>query len=102
MLALPSAMRPPIAQDENVASQGQGKAVMRLVQDLDDFKEGIRVHGNLAGWGRESELVEEAWEVGECFYRNWWWCLDEKIITMANRWRRERGEGVLKMKMASV
>jgi hypothetical protein len=97
MLALPSALRPPVAQDEDGASQGQGKAVMRLVQDLDDLKEGLKVHGNMAGWGNESELVEEAWEIGECFYRNWWWCLDERVVSMANRKRRQRGEGPLKI-----
>ena len=97
ILALPSALRPPVAQDEHGASQGQGKAVMRLVQDLDDFKEGLKVHGNMSGWGKESELEEEAWEIGECFYRNWWWCLDEKVVKIANRRRRQRGEEALKI-----
>ncbi|KAF2689991.1 hypothetical protein K458DRAFT_328060 [Lentithecium fluviatile CBS 122367] len=98
ILALPSRFRPCIAQDEDIESQSQGKAIMRLVQDLDDFKEGVRVHGNMTGWGQESELVEEAWEVGECFYRNWWWCLDERVIIASNRRRRERGVGALKIK----
>lgn len=98
MLALPSALRPPVAQDDEGDSQAQGKAVMRLVQDLDDFKEGVRVHGNMAGWGKESELVEEAWEMGECFYRNWWWCLDGRVVDLTNRKRRARGVEALRLK----
>jgi hypothetical protein len=98
MLALPSAFRPPVAQDDDAASHNQGKAVMRLVQDLDDFTDGVRVHGNMTGWGNENELVEEAWEVGECLYQNWWWCLDEKVVAVANKRRKQRGERPLRIK----
>ena len=69
--------------------------MQRLVTDLDDFREGVRIHGNLAGWGAGSELVEEAWEIGEVFYKNWWWALDSRTIMMTNRRRRERGLGPL-------
>lgn len=68
---------------------------MRLVNDLDDSSDGVRIHGNMVGWNLGSELEEEAWEVGEVFYKNWWWCLDGKIIANANRRRRERGLGPL-------
>lgn len=71
---------------------------MRLVQDLDHYKEGVRVHGNSVSWGVHSELDDEAWEVGEIFFRNWWWCMDNKVIENSNRRRRERGMKALSLK----
>lgn len=111
MLALPSKMRPRIAQeeDDDVAdtlgawpflnqmpgstAPSQAKAITQLVQDLDDFQDdgGIRVHGNSVAWGQGNEFVEEVWEVGESFYRKWWFCLDQKIIDQSNTRRKERG-----------
>lgn len=112
MFAMPSKLRPPIAREENeddadanflglfsddlcgsssVAPQGQSKAIVRLVQDLEDLQDGIRVHGNTTEWGLGNEFVEEAWEVGEVFYSKWWWCFDQKIIEQSNKRRRERG-----------
>lgn len=76
---------------------GQGKAVIQVIQDLDDFKEGIRVHGLGVGFAEGNELVEESWEIGEVFYRNWWWSLDSKVIRNSNRRRRERGVAVLRL-----
>lgn len=95
MFSLPSAVRPPAAQDDEAGLSGP---IMRLVQDLDHFQDGVRVHGNMSGWGEGSELVEEAWEVGESFFRNWWWCLDGKVLEVTNRRRRERGLGALRIK----
>jgi hypothetical protein len=80
---------------------GQGKGIMQIIHDIDDSQEGVRVHGNIGGtWGEGSELVEEAWEVGEKFYRNWWWCLEGKILEVTNRRRRERGLGRLRLEGA--
>lgn len=89
MFSLPSSCRPLIAQDDD--EEGPAKAIMRLVTDLDDHCDGVRLHGGMTGWGQANELVEEAWEIGEVFYRNWWWCLDGKVIGNTNRRRRERG-----------
>lgn len=118
MLAMPSKLRPPIAREDNeddmdqnglevssndrggfsqVAPVGQSKAIIQLVQDLEDLQDGIRVHGNTTEWGQGNEFVEEAWEVGEVFYSKWWWCLDQKIIEQSNRRRRERGLGRLRI-----
>lgn len=116
MLSLPSKMRPAIAQEDdddgsnvfNVwsfsqtagsAAPGQSKAVTQFVQDLDDFQDsgGIRVHGNAVAWGAGNEFVEEMWEVGESFYRKWWFCLDQKIIDQTNKRRKERGLGRLRL-----
>ncbi|KAF2193398.1 hypothetical protein K469DRAFT_618495 [Zopfia rhizophila CBS 207.26] len=103
MFALPSALRPPIARNEDEeGGEGQGKAIVQIVHDLDDFQDGCRVHGNQAGWGEGSELVEEAWEVGEKFYRNWWWCMDSRVLEMTNRRRRERGLGRLRLEAGTV
>lgn len=61
--------------------------------DLEDFHggEGLRVHGNMTAWGAGNELVEDAWEIGDDFYRKWWWCLDQRIVDVADRRRSERG-----------
>ncbi|KAF2800129.1 hypothetical protein K505DRAFT_404171 [Melanomma pulvis-pyrius CBS 109.77] len=96
MLSLPSVLRPAIAQDND--GDGQGQAVVQLQHDLDDFKDGIRVHGNSVNWAHGNELVEESWEVGETFFRNWWWCLDKSVVEMSNRRRRERGWEALRIK----
>jgi hypothetical protein len=64
---------------------------MQIIQDLDDFKDGVRVYGLGVGLGEGNELVEESWEVGESFFKNWWWCLDRSVIDISNRRRRERG-----------
>lgn len=117
MLALPSKMRPLIArEDDDDATQtfgtwpifdqscgstaaGQSKAIIQLVQDVDDLQDGggLRVHGNSVVLGEGNEFVEEVWEVGESFYRKWWFCLDQKIIDQSNNRRKERGLGRLKL-----
>lgn len=115
MLSMPSVFRPPVAQEENGDEQlsplsteslpgsvqyaKQSTAVMRLVQDLDDLQDGggVRVHGNMTTWNEGNELAEEAWEIGDIFYKRWWWCLDQKIVETSNRWRRERGLPRLKL-----
>ncbi|KAF2874540.1 hypothetical protein BDV95DRAFT_604710 [Massariosphaeria phaeospora] len=95
MLALPSAVRPPIARDDD--GDGQSKAVIQLMHDLDDVDEGLKVHGNTTTWNDGSELAPESWEVGEQFFRNWWWCLDTKILELTNRKRKERGQSALRI-----
>jgi hypothetical protein len=98
VLSLPSMCRPPVAQEDDPVCTAQSKAVQRLAHDLDDMQEGVKIHGNMVGWGDSNELVEEAWEMGECFFRNWWWCVDQKSIETTNRRRKERGLGVLRLK----
>ncbi|CAO2655766.1 Nn.00g045690.m01.CDS01 [Neocucurbitaria sp. VM-36] len=130
MLSMPSAFRPPVAQEDDddldhlsafvpvsldplrspsshdsprmFSGDGgikQSGAIVRLVQDLDDFRDGggVRVHGNTSTWSEGNELVEEAWEVGDVFYRKWWWCLDQRVVEASNRRRGERGLGRLTM-----
>lgn len=110
---MPSAFRPLIAQEDDQAcaafptsgsdktSTGikQSGAIVQLVQDLDDFQDGggMRVHGNTTTWSEGNELLEESWEIGDLFYQNWWWCLDQRIVDVSNRRRRERGLGRLRI-----
>jgi hypothetical protein len=77
----PIHLRPPIARDET--------AVMRLVQDLDDEADGVRV-ANDPGDDTDA-LSERSWEIGQVFYRNWWWALDAGLIERSNKLRRDRG-----------
>jgi hypothetical protein len=72
---------------------------VRLVQDLDDYQNGsgLRIHGNSTAWSERNELLEDAWEIGDIFYRKWWWYIDQKVIDMSNRKRMERGLGRLRM-----
>lgn len=129
MLSLPSAIRPPVAQEvdddprvptpnpisldplrmpdlhqspeSSTSSSGikQSTAIVQLVQDLDDFQDGggVRVHGNMTAWGQGNELIEESWEIGDVFYRKWWWCLDQRVVDVSNKRRRERGLGRLRL-----
>ncbi|KAF1941326.1 hypothetical protein EJ02DRAFT_434882 [Clathrospora elynae] len=125
MLSLPSALRPVVAQEEEeepgntprgmsigghggglgnysssiLAGQRQSSAVVHLVHDLDDERDGcgLRVHGNTTTWSQGNEFVEDAWEVGELFFRKWWWCLDARVVEVSNALRAERGLGRLKM-----
>ena len=67
------------------------------MHDLDDLQEGARVYGNTAAWDGCSELSETAWEMGECFYRNWWFCVDPAAVVATNRRRRGRGLRALRL-----
>lgn len=98
MFAMPSAWRPAIARDEGGIGTGQSKAVVQIITDMDETGAECRVHGNSTAWGAGNEMVEEAWEVGEKFFENWWWCLDGRIVEVANRRRRERGLRALRLK----
>lgn len=125
MLSLPSSLRPPIAREVETDLNGdlvtsseaynapssakvgmwgnqikQNDAVIQLVQDLDDLQDGggVRVHGNTTTWDQGNELVEDAWEIGDMFYKKWWWCIDQRIVEASNRRRRERGLPRLSMK----
>jgi hypothetical protein len=111
MFSMPSTFRPEVAQEDRCnapiargdSSFGneikQSKAIVRLIYDLEGVQggEGIRVHGNTTTWGEGNELIEDAWEIGDVFYRKWWWCLDERIVEVSNQKRRERGLSRLKM-----
>jgi hypothetical protein len=85
------------AANENGVKQGD--AIVSLVQDLDDYRDGsgLRIHGNSTTWSKGNELLEDSWEIGDHFFREWWWCLDQKVIDVSNRKRMVRGLGRLRM-----
>ncbi|EUC46994.1 hypothetical protein COCMIDRAFT_3989 [Bipolaris oryzae ATCC 44560] len=91
ILHLPSPQRPPIARGT------RGEPIQRIMHDMDDYTSGCRVHGNASGWSAHHEMAEESWEIGDAFYRNWWFCVDSKIISTTNARRRERGEAPLSL-----
>ncbi|KAH7135135.1 hypothetical protein B0J11DRAFT_153731 [Dendryphion nanum] len=95
MFAIPSGCRPLVARQDD--GEGQSKAVVQLMMDLDESGGECRVHGNVVGWGQSNELIEEAWEVGEGFFKNWWWCMDRRIVELSNQRRKERGLPALKV-----
>ena len=69
--------------------------MMQLVQDLDDERDGVRIannHGNDA-----DALNERSWEIGQAFYRNWWWALNTELVERSNKLRRDRGAKPLKL-----
>ena len=72
----PVQMRPPIARDP--------MALMQLFYDMDDSSEGLRVSGS--DWCSESN-----WEIGQAFFKNWWWVLDREVVDHSNTLRRKRG-----------
>lgn len=76
VFAQPVHLRPVIAREPD--------ALVKLGMDMEDGVEGIRVSG-------EAWYDGDSWEVGEVMYKNWWWCLDRKIVENSNRLRRLRG-----------
>ncbi|PPJ49764.1 hypothetical protein CBER1_02854 [Cercospora berteroae] len=75
----PDQLRPPIARGP--------MAIMRLMHDLDDESEGIRLAlgGNGLGYDARS------WEVGQAIFKDWWWALDSEIVPNSDRLREIRG-----------
>jgi hypothetical protein len=82
IFSLPPELRPQNARDT--------MAVMNLMYDMEDDTDGFRVNGE--------GLISDEWEVGEAFFRNWWWTLDRQIVETTNAWRTKRGENRLMLK----
>ncbi|KAH8704105.1 hypothetical protein BGW36DRAFT_370600 [Talaromyces proteolyticus] len=81
----PPELRPPSARDP--------LAVVNMIMDIDDDAEGMRICGE-DGWDCRN------WEVGEIFFRNWWWALDREIVENSNRLRARRGARKLRLRGA--
>ncbi|GAA5965362.1 hypothetical protein JCM3765_004871 [Sporobolomyces pararoseus] len=56
-----------------------------------DLITAIRIHGN-------DLLQAENWEVEETFLRKYWFVIDETVLNITNKWRKERGDKELDMK----
>lgn len=78
----PAELRPPSARDP--------LAIMLMIADMDDEAEGLRIWGD-DGWDSKN------WEVGEAFFRHWWWALDREIVENSNRLRALRGASKLRI-----
>ncbi|KAF3935156.1 hypothetical protein ABW20_dc0106063 [Dactylellina cionopaga] len=63
--------------------------LLRLVYDMENSEgdgcEGVRVNGTNAYDG-------SGWEVGQGFFKVWWWALDRDIVGRSNYWRSQRGD----------
>jgi hypothetical protein len=81
----PDQLRPPIARGN--------MGIMRLIQDLDDESEGVRVALDVDEHGYD----EKGWEIGQAVIKDWWWALDPGIISNSNRLRHMRGAPKLQL-----
>ena len=85
--SLPPEMRHPNARDP--------MALVFLVQDLEDTEEPCRVDG-------PNGLSDKDWEIGEVFFKHWWWTLDRSIIENTNKLRQRRGAARLRLQTAPM
>ncbi|KAJ9656429.1 hypothetical protein H2201_008549 [Coniosporium apollinis] len=76
IFAQPPEARPPSARDP--------LAVLQMAYDIDDPVEGFRIAGADGFDGGN-------WEIGQAFFRNWWWALDRAIVERSNALRAKRG-----------
>ncbi|KAG6837942.1 hypothetical protein H0H93_008336 [Arthromyces matolae] len=60
-----------------------------LVECLIDYRRSVTIHG-------DDVLAHGNWEIGEKFLRQYGYLIDKATLTIANRWRRERGEHELR------
>ncbi|KAG4422570.1 hypothetical protein IFR04_004339 [Cadophora malorum] len=72
----PANVRPPMARDP--------LALMQLIYDMDDSAEGLKVSGS-------DFLSVENWEVGQLFFKHWWWAFDRSVVDTSNALRAKRG-----------
>lgn len=67
-------------------SDGTQSSLVRFVYDMEDG--GIRVTG-------PDPAKETAWEIDQTFFENWWWALDQAIVSNSNLKRLARGQSML-------
>jgi Domain of unknown function (DUF3425) len=84
--SMPAAQRPAIARDP--------LALMLLMADVEDEREGFRVTG-------ADGLDADAWEIGQAFVSHWWWALDREVVHKSNQLRLRRGAERLRLMPAA-
>ncbi|GAA5882472.1 hypothetical protein JCM16303_001750 [Sporobolomyces ruberrimus] len=62
-----------------------------LVELTKDLIGAITIHGN-------DLLSQENWELSKHFLQKYWFVIDETVLEISNKWRKERGEPLLDMK----
>lgn len=80
VFSLPEEMRPKAA--------ASATGMIEFVYDFEDSSEGVRI------WG-DDPYTDQAWEVGEKVFKNWWWAFDRDVIRRSNELRRKRGATLL-------
>ncbi|KAL9105549.1 MAG: hypothetical protein Q9227_009293 [Pyrenula ochraceoflavens] len=63
--------------------------ILQILWSIKDAGGGLKV------WGSDP-FKEENWEIGEVFFRDFWWALERGIVERSNRLRERRGEGGLR------
>jgi hypothetical protein len=76
MYAMPPALRPPNARVPD--------SILQIAHDIDDPAEGFIVNG-------PNGMSEDEWEIGGAFLKNWWWAVDQEIVSKTNAQRVKRG-----------
>ncbi|KAG5637055.1 hypothetical protein H0H81_005967 [Sphagnurus paluster] len=61
-----------------------------LVECLVDYRRSVTIHG-------DDVLAHGNWEIGEKFLRQYGFLIDKATLSIANKWRRERGEPELRL-----
>ncbi|KAF7965995.1 hypothetical protein HWV62_40523 [Athelia sp. TMB] len=61
-----------------------------LVDCLYDYRQAITVHG-------DDVLAHSNWEISEKWLRQYGFLIDQPILNVSNKWRRERGEPELRL-----
>ncbi|KAF8165155.1 hypothetical protein B0H34DRAFT_793579 [Crassisporium funariophilum] len=61
-----------------------------LVDCLMDMRQAVTIHG-------DDVLAHSNWEIGEKFLRKYGFLIDNAVLKITNRWRRERGEPELQL-----
>lgn len=100
---LPSSLRPTVVQ-RSMAHEGMidhiphpelrdrmiiFRARYDLSECLHDYRRGVTIHG-------DDVLAHNNWEIGEPFLRKYSFLIDNVILNISNRWRKERGESELR------
>ncbi|KAF1812899.1 hypothetical protein P152DRAFT_458082 [Eremomyces bilateralis CBS 781.70] len=79
---LPPTHRPPGARDP--------LSILQLFYDIDDPAEGFRIVGPNGMDGKN-------WEIGDKFWRTWWWSVDREVVENTNNLRKQRGANRLRI-----
>jgi len=61
-----------------------------LVDCLHDYRTEVTIHG-------DDVLAHNNWEISESWLERYKYLVDQQTLTIANRWRRERGESELRL-----